>query len=121
MNDNERKAKIAKLPKWAQHYVQKLESDLAASNRDKSAMLCEVEGDAQVVLPHFHGVERDQSLQKHQSVQFFTNKRKGRWRGFIEARINHTTGRVEIRGADSLMIEPQASNAFSVRLKKRDE
>lgn len=115
------KTKIAKLPKWAQRHIHVLELNMSALERATAQIFAPVEGEVQVMLPHFHGMDKDQPLPKNQAVQFFTEEHTGRWDGYVEARINHTTGLVEIRGADRILIEPQASNIFSVRLKKRGE
>lgn len=117
----DQKAKIAKLPKWVQNYIQVLELNISALERSTAQIFAPVEGEVQVVLPHFHGTDEEQSLPKYQSIKFYPDTCKKPWSGYIEARINHSTGLVEIRGADRLMIQPEASNVFSVRLRKRDE
>ena len=113
------KTKIAKLPKWVQHYINKLKMDLNQMQRDKSEMFDTPVEDAQVVLQYFYGIERDQPLPKHQRVQFFAEEHKGRWDRFIEVGIDHSKNEIVVRGADVLLIEPHASNSFAVKLKPR--
>lgn len=113
------KTKIAKLPKWVQRHIEVLELNLSALENTTAQMFAPVEGEVQVSLPHFHGIEGDQPLPKRQKVQFFTEEHRGRWDGYIEVGIDYLRNEVVVRGADVLHIEPHSSNSFAVKLKSR--
>lgn len=103
---------ITKLPRWAQRRIEKLEGDvrywkgLATVGPDVSDTFAQA-------------VDGDTPLGAERRVKYMMG---GEWDSYIEAHtFKDSTGPryVQVRGARTLSIVPQATNSFRVYLGKR--
>ena len=123
MTDEEKR--MAKLPKWARQHIQKLEAD-AVYLEDK--MIQTVQGDhapaSKVTLHHLKlGGDLDSQVTVPEHVQTHYNvdpDNKRHWGSHVMTRLVEGidgTLYVEVRGDRAVVIEPEAANAFRVRLR----
>lgn len=113
---------MAKLPKWARDHLTRCYNHIDSLARDKATLFRLPQGEAKVILPHFHGIsmtdDDDQPLNHHQRVRFFPfGQAHHRYTNYVEVGLDlNRPGEVNVHTQPGVLITPHATNSFNVKL-----
>ncbi len=109
---------MAKIPLYARHHIEKLETDLRHTQEQLKTVLGGDE-ESRVYLTRFTELE-DQALPKHAKVGFRVPSKRGGvdHLGWIELSLGPNGEGVSVHGMDAISIEPSSSNACTISLRE---
>lgn len=105
---------ILKLPKWAQHYIEKLTKDIEYLE-EQLTEVTSVESSANSTS-WSTGLERERFLPQHASVKFVLNEDKHDWLRVRKSNENEG-GTIKVESSGTIILLPRASNVVTIKNK----